>query len=143
MLWRGGQGTVQGPGTGTDNNQSDRDAEHEQVIFESLALLVTVPVDEEPVLPVNCDDRYEHHTRDAEGGDACQEPDRKAERTQELSSNRQEREYRRNPRAREKLHGPPETMTAKPAEHFLSPMREYHNRQSESEHQSSYVTVRL
>src|SRR4029434_10613849 len=98
------------------------------MIFESFAFLVTIPVHEEPVWPVNGDDRYEHDARDAEGSDPREEPDRKVERTQELGSNRKQRKHRRNPGGREKLHGSFEAMAAKPAEHFLSPMREDHNR---------------
>src|SRR5262245_59241377 len=113
------------------------------MIFESFALLVAVPVHEEAVWPVNCDDRYEHDARDAEGSDPRQEPDRKAEWTQELGSNRQQRKHRRNPRVREELHSTFEAMAPKPAEHFLSPMREDHNRKSESQYQSGYSTVRL
>jgi hypothetical protein len=61
------------------------------VIFESLAFLVTVPVHKETVRPVNRDNSYEHHARDAKGGNARQEPDRKAERTKKLGGDRQQR----------------------------------------------------
>src|ERR687892_1708322 len=57
------QSAIQRPGTGTNNNQGDRDARRKQVVFESLAFLVAVPVHKETVWPVNCDDSHEHHAR--------------------------------------------------------------------------------
>src|SRR6266576_6826799 len=116
------QSAVQRPGTGTNNNQGDRDARRKQVIFESLAFLVAVPVHKETVWP-NCNDSHEHHARNAEGRNARQEPNGEAERTEELGSNRQQRKHCWNLRVREVLHGSPESMVAKPAEHLLRAVR--------------------
>src|SRR6266576_1527194 len=119
------QSAVQRPGTGTNNNQGDRDARRKQVIFESLAFLVAVPVHKETVWP-NCNDSHEHHARDAEGRNARQEPDREAKRTEELGGNRQHTKPLGNSRVREVLHGSAKAMAAKPAEHLLSAVRKHH-----------------
>lgn len=88
-----------------------------------LAFLVTVPVHKETVRPVNRDNSYEHHTRDAKGGNARQAPDRKAERTKKLGGDRQQRKACGNSVVREVLHGSLEAVAAKPPERLPGAMR--------------------
>src|SRR4029434_7939899 len=81
--------------------------------------------------------------RDAEGGDARQEPDRKANRTEEFDSNRQQRKHGGNPRVREKFHGSLKAMAAKPAKRFLSAVWKHHYRKNDSQDLPHHVAVSL
>src|SRR6186997_2388560 len=83
------QRAIQRPGARADNHQRDCNAERKQVIFESFALLIAVPVHEKPVWPMHGHDGDKHDACDAECGDASQESDGKPERAKEFRGDRQ------------------------------------------------------
>src|SRR6478672_5077168 len=125
------QNSIQRPGARADNHQRDCNAERKQVIFESFALLIAVPVHEKPVWPVHGNDGDKHDACDAECRNAGQESHGKPERAEEFRGDRQEGEDSRNTGARKILHGASEAVAAEPTERFLSAVRENHYRDSE------------
>ena len=71
-------------------SQSDR----QQVILDTMTLLVARPVDEKPELPVNLEHGDKHRNRNAERGDAAQESDDQAEAAKELRGDGEVGEWR-------------------------------------------------
>src|SRR5438128_2170726 len=99
--------------------------EYQQVIFETLALLHAAPIHEKADGSVNRPNGNEHVRRDAEGSDSSEKPQKQSERTEELSTNRQEGERLGN--VQHAVHvthrsGYPEA--SEPTEHFLRSMCE-------------------
>ena len=65
------QNLIQGEGTCSLDHHCQRESENQDVVFNSMAFFFSIPVHEEPELPVNCNERNNHDYSDAESGDAA------------------------------------------------------------------------
>src|SRR5207237_1637827 len=134
---------VHRPCPGTAEDQRDRQAESEEVVFHALALLDAKPVHEESVLPVDGADSDQHDDPDAERRHTRQQAHGQAERPEELGHDRQEREGAGNPRLREETHGALEAVATEPAEGLLGAVGEHHHGQREPQHERNEAAVGL
>src|SRR3989441_12208386 len=75
-----GDNCIERPHAGTVENEGAGKPDDQEVVLESLALRVPVPVHEEAVLPVNGQDRAQHDGGDAERRHSRQETHREAQR---------------------------------------------------------------
>ena len=76
------------------HHYDERESERQQVILDTMTLLVAKPVDEKTELPVNLEHGDEHRNRNAERGDAAQESDDQAEAAKELRGDGEVGEWR-------------------------------------------------
>src|SRR2546428_1652666 len=66
-----GDHCIERPHAGTVENEGDGKPDGQHVVLESLALLLSVPVHEEAVLPVNGQDRAQHRSEERRVGKEC------------------------------------------------------------------------
>src|SRR3989441_1417481 len=133
---------VHRPYPGTAEDQRDRQAESEDVVFHALALLDAKPVHEESVLPVD-GDRDNHDNADAKCRHTGQEADGQAERPEELGHDRQEREGAGNARLHQETHGALAAVATEPADRLLGTVGEHHHGQRQPQHERNDAAVGL
>src|ERR1700736_6071563 len=66
-----GQGLIQRQRAGSLEDHQHRESENEDVIFNSVAFFISIPVHKESKFPVNCKQRHAHDHGDAQSGDAA------------------------------------------------------------------------
>jgi len=71
------------------HDYNERERERQEVVLESMALLVAKPVQKEAVLQVNLHHGDRHRNRNAHSGNAGQESDDQAEAAKELGGDGQ------------------------------------------------------
>jgi hypothetical protein len=66
-----GQGLIEGQWTGSLDDDEHRERKYENMVFNSVAFFVPIPIHKEPEFSVNCKQRYTHNYGDAERGDTA------------------------------------------------------------------------
>src|SRR5271165_451952 len=96
----------------------------QEMILKAFALLLAAPVHEEPIDVVHCRDRNQHVHNDSECRNAAEQAHDESETTEELRTNGEKGQRRRNPHLLgEEAHGALEAVAAKPAQHLLRSVR--------------------
>src|SRR6266478_8626554 len=117
----------------TSNHDWDCQRQREQMILESLALLIPEPVNEESHVDVHHQHRNDHIHRDSECRDARQETENQSEAAKKLRANREKRKHRRNMHLRgEESHCAGKAVAPEPSEDFLRAVREEHDTEHNS-----------
>src|SRR5271157_3980393 len=97
----------------------------QEMILKAFALLLAAPVHEEPIDVVHGRYRHQHVDDDSERRDAAEQAYDKSETAEELRTNREKRQRRRNAHLLgEEAHGALEAVAAKPAQHLLRSVHE-------------------
>lgn len=114
------------------NNHDEREADGQQMIFKAFTFLVAIPIHEETVVNMNCENGHNHVRGDAERSDATQAAENQTDGTGKFRRNCQQRQRRGNVHLlREKIHSAAEAVTAEPAERFLRAVREHDDAERE------------
>lgn len=104
------------------------------MILEAFALLLPSPVHEEAVVHVHRRDRDHHIADDAERGNAAEQADDQAQPAEELGTDGQKCQRRRNAHLlREEAHGAVEAVASEPAQHLLRAVCEEHDAQHQAQ----------
>jgi len=112
----------------TADDDDEREADGEQMIFKAFAFLCAEPVHEKPIRRMNGCNGDDHVRGDAEGGDAAQAAENQADGTGKFRRDCQKRQWCGNVHLlREKIHRAAEAVAAEPAERFLRAVREHHD----------------
>ena len=121
-----------------DEHESDR----QQVILDTMTLLVGRPVDEKPELPVNLEHGDEHRNHNAERGDAAQESDDQAEAAKELRGDGEVGEWRGDAEMIVKCADSDfQARTAEPTQKFLRAVGEESNSQDHSRDRQHPIAI--
>src|SRR5713226_2404548 len=137
-----GEQVVKGERAAAAHHYGQRHGDGQQVIFNSLAFLIAGPVHEQAELPVHQGDGCHHIAEDAEGGDASEESKDESQPAEEFGADGEKRERRGNAHlVGEKTHGGTETITAKPAQHFLRAVSKKDNSQRDSKNRCRPITL--
>jgi len=108
----------------------------------ALTLLRSCPIHKETEVMMDQCYGHEHIGKDSECRDSGQESENEAQPAKEFCSNRQKREQRWNVHgAGEKAHRAGEAVSAKPAQHFLRPMRAKDHAEHQSKNSGRSVVI--
>src|SRR5713226_7086551 len=133
---------VKGESAAPAHHYGQRHGDGQEVIFNSLAFLIAGPVHEQAELLVDHGDGCHHITEDAEGGNASEESKDESHPAEELGGDGEKRERRGNAHlVGEKTHGGTETITSKPAQHFLRAVSKKDSSQRDSENRCRPITL--
>jgi hypothetical protein len=113
------------------------------MVFDAFTLLITCPVHEKAILPMNQVDGPSHDGKQTESGEPRQQSEDESDGAEEFGCDHQVGHKCRDPESLiEKSQGRGHSVAAEPTKGFLSAMGEKHTAQYQSQNQAAKIVIR-